>query len=60
MLEENEKQKLIQAAEEEKARLAEIEANKEYTRLIEAQEKKRQDEMADRERRQRQFMDMMA
>jgi len=28
--------------------------------LIEAQEKKRADEMADREKRQRQFMDMMA
>ena len=28
--------------------------------MIEAQEKKRADEMADREKRQRQFMDMMA
>jgi len=60
ILEENEKNKLKQAEEEERQRLKEIEAQKEYVRLVEAQEKKRADEMADRERRQREFMDMMA
>lgn len=60
MLEDNERNKLVQRKEEERQRLKDIEAQKEYTRLIEEQEKKRADEMADRERRQRQFMDMMA
>lgn len=60
MLEDNERNKLVQKKEAEIQRLKDIEAQKEYTRLIEQQEKKRADEMADRERRQRQFMDMMA
>ena len=60
MLEENERNKEKQRIEDEKQRLREIESAKEYTRLIELQEQKRADEMANREKRQRQFMDMMA
>jgi len=60
MLEDNERNKLEQRQEAERQRLRDIESQREYTRLIEEQERKRAQEMADREKRQRQFMDMMA